>query len=161
MKPRNPQLTLRLEGQGPSSAADRWRDGASLAYLGGALTLRLDTRCKEAMLAGGELHLPLPPEATIRQVQDAAEAWLRDRSLKIIGANALAAARRLGRPVPQVTLSFATRASWAQIDRKTADSLRFHWRLVEQSEDTIAQVVARAVAALPAPAAIADLFALA
>lgn len=159
MKPRNPQLQLRLEGEAPAGDA-RWQDGASLAYLGGALSLRLDTTVKEVRLEGGELHLPLPPEATPRQVQDAAEAWLRGRALKIISAQVIMAARRLGRPVPAVSLSFAARANWAQIDAK-AGGLRFHWRLVEQSEEVLVQVVARAVGSLPAPDAIADLFALA
>ena len=159
MKPRDPQLALRLEAAAPV-AGERWRDGAAVAYLGGALTLRLDTSLKEAALIDGELHLPLPPEATPRQVQDAAEAWLRKRAARIVEANVVMAARRLGRPVPKVTLSFAARASWAQADARS-DSLRCHWRLIEQSEETIAQVVARGVAALPAPAAIADLFALA
>lgn len=158
MRSRNPQLALRLDAAAPS-AGDRWRDGAPLAYLGGALTLRLGTARKEAALEDGELHLPLPPEATPRQVQDAAEAWLRDRALKVIAASVAMAARGQGRPVPPVSLSFASRASWAQQDRK--GGLRFHWRLAEQPEETIAQVVARAVAALPAAPAAADLFALA
>lgn len=159
MRPRDPQLTLRLEAA-PPAAGERWRDGAAVAYLGGALTLRLDTSVKEAVLAGDELHLPLPPEATSRQIQDAAEAWLRKRAARILDANAVMAARRLGRPVPRISLSFAARAAWAQTDARHG-GLRCHWRLIEQSEETIAQVVARAVAELPAPAAVADLFALA
>jgi predicted metal-dependent hydrolase len=158
MKYRDPQLLLRLEAETPS-AGERWRDGAPLAYLGGALTLRLDTKVKEAALAGDELHLPLPPEATPRQVQDAAEAWLRNRAVKIIGAHVVMAARRLGRPAPPLSFSFAASAGWAQPNR--GEGLRCHWRLIEQSDETIAQVVARAVSALPAPAAIPDLFALA
>ena len=144
----------------PAAAGERWRDGAAVAYLGGALTLRLDTSVKEAALAGDELHLPLPPAATPRQVQDAAEAWLRKRAAKIIDANAVMAARRLGRPAPKIALSFAARANWAEAYPRSG-GLRCHWRLIEQSEETIAQVVARAVAALPAPSAVADLFALA
>jgi len=159
MKPRDPQLPLRLEAAAPA-AGERWRDGAPLAYLGETLTLRLDTQAKEAVLAGKELHLPLPPESSPRQVQDAAEAWLRTRARKIVGAHVVMAARRLGRPAPPLSLSFAARAGWAQPDHR-ADGLRCHWRLVEQPDETIAEVVSRAVAALPTTPAIPDLFALA
>jgi len=154
---RQPQLALRLDAETPDVGA-RWRDGAVLAYLGSAVTLRLDTGCKEAMLADGELHLPLPPEATPRQIQDAAESWLRARALRVISAQVVMASRHLGRNAPKVSLSFAARGSWAQADEH---GLRFHWRLIEQAQDTIAQVVERAVAGLPRVEASLDLFALA
>jgi predicted metal-dependent hydrolase len=151
---RPPQLALRLEAEAPDAAA-RWRDGAALTCLGTTLTLRLDTDCKEATQAGNELHLPLPPEATPRQVQDAAESWLRARALRVISAQVVMAARHLGREAPAVSLSFAARGSWAQVvDR----GLRFHWRLIEQPQETIAQVVERAVAGLPRVEASLDLF---
>lgn len=155
VRKRPPQLALRLDAKAPDAAA-RWHDGASVAYLGAALTLRLDTDCKEAMLAGGELHLPLPPEATSRQVQDAAGSWLRAQALRVISAQAVMAARGLGRPEPKVSLSFSTRGSWAQA---VDDGLRFHWRLIEQPQEIIAHVVERAVAGLPHVAATLDLFA--
>lgn len=154
---RPPQLALRLDAEAPDAAA-RWRDGAPLAYLGGAVTLRLDTACKEALLDGSDLHLPLPPEATPRQVQDAAESWLRARAVRVISAQVVMAARQFGREAPNVSLSFAARGSWAQVvDR----GLRFHWRLIEQPPEAIAQVVERAVAGLPRVEASLDLFALA
>lgn len=151
---RPPQLALRLEAEAPDIAA-RWRDGAALICLGATLTLRLDTGCKEAVQAGNELHLPLPPEATPRQVQDAAESWLRARALRVISAQVVMAARQLGRDVPKVSLSFAARGSWAQV---VDHGLRFHWRLIEQPQEAIAQVVERAVAGLPRAEASLDLF---
>jgi predicted metal-dependent hydrolase len=154
---RPPQLALRLDAEAPDVAA-RWRDGAALAYLGASVTLRLDTGGKEAVLADGELHLPLPPEATPRQVQDAAESWLRARAVRVISAQVVMAARHLGRSAPKVSLSFAARGSWAQVDDR---GLRFHWRLIEQPQETIAQVVERTVAGLPRAEASLDLFALA
>jgi predicted metal-dependent hydrolase len=157
-KPRRPpQLALRLEAETPDLAA-RWRDGAPLTYLGSAVTLRLDTACKEALLDGSDLHLPLPPEATPRQVQDAAESWQRASALRVIAAQAVMAARGLGREEPNVTLSFSTKVNWAQmVDR----GLRFHWRLIEQPPEIIAHVVERAVAGLPRAEVSLDLFALA
>ncbi len=154
---RQPQLALRLEAEAPDATA-RWCDGAALTCLGTTLTLRLDTDCKEAMQAGNELHLPLPPEATPRQVQDAAESWLRARALRVISAQVAMAARGLGRAVPKVSLSFAARGSWAQAEDS---GLRFHWRLIEQPQEIIAHVVERAVAGLPRQAESLDLFALA
>jgi predicted metal-dependent hydrolase len=157
MKARNPQLTLRLDAAAPDPGT-RWCEGAPLAYLGGAVALCLGTEYKEAVLEGGELHLPLPPGASPRQIQDAAESWLRARAQGVIGAQLVLEARRRGRPVPGFSLSFAARAGWVQADGK--GGLRFQWRLVEQSPEVIAQVVARALATLPVPGAIEDLFAL-
>lgn len=157
MKKRQPQLALCLDAEAPDTTA-RWRDGQPLAYLGEFVTLKLDTRCKEAVLERGELHLPLPPQATPRQVQDAAESWLRARALRVIAAHAVMAARHLGRRAPAVSLSFAARGSWVQADER---GLRFHWRLIEQPRETIAQVVELAVAGLPRAEETSDLFALA
>ncbi len=161
MKKRSPQLALRLDAAVPDTTA-RWRDGAPLDYLGGTVVLRLDTRCKEPTREGGDLHLPLPPEATPRQIQDAAESWLRAEAQRVIGAQVAQAARQLGRPVPLVLLSFAARGGWVQVDRRDGEAcLRFHWRLVEQSPPVLAQVAAQAVAKLPHVEASLDLFALA
>lgn len=161
MKKPKPQLALRLDAEAPDAAA-RWRDGAPVAYLGGTIVLRLDTRCKEAVLQGEELHLPLPPEATPRQVQDAAESWLRKRALRVIGAQVVMAARHLGRPAPAVSLSFSARGNWTQtVGDGPRSDLRCHWRLIEQPQEVIAEVIARAVAALPRAGAAPDLFALA
>jgi predicted metal-dependent hydrolase len=157
---RPPQFALRLDGETPDTAA-RWRAGATVAYLGGFLTLRLDTDYRETRQVGDELHLLLPPEATARQIQDAAESWLRARALRVISAQAVMAARHLGRDVPAISLSFAARGHWAQPDERDARGLRFHWRLVEQAQEAIAQIVEHAVAELPRGEASLDLFALA
>jgi hypothetical protein len=55
------------------TTAPRW------PILGGSLRLVLGTPHHEALRTGDTLDLPLPPEATPRQIQDRAEAWLRDR----------------------------------------------------------------------------------
>jgi len=155
MKRRPPQLSLLLDAAAPD-AGERWRDGASVDYLGGRLLLCLDTGCREALLDTVILHLPLPPEATPRQIQDAAEAWLRRQAERVIGAELVMAARRAGRPVPAHGLSFATRAGWAQDDGK--GGLRFHWRLIEQPEEVIAHVVSRALTSLAPVVTESDLF---
>ncbi len=156
MKPRPPQLALRLDFEAPDPGA-RWRDGARLPYLGGEAVLSLDTHARSAVLADGVLHLPLPPEATSRQVQDAAEAWLRQEAGRVLAACVALQARRLGRTPPACSLSFAARASWVQPDGR--GGLRCNWRLIEQPLAVIEQAVGRAVAALPPDAATPDLFA--
>jgi predicted metal-dependent hydrolase len=161
MKPRNPQLALRLDAAAPDQTA-RWRDGAPLAYLGGTVILRLDTDCKEAQLAAGELHLPLPPEAGPRQIQDATESWLRARALRMIAEQVSQSARVAGRPAPTIALSFAARTDWTQVDTKDGEvCLRVHWRLIEQAQTVIAEVLTQAVARLPRWQTTLDLFALA
>lgn len=156
MKQRPPQLDLRLELAAPDPAA-QWRDGARIAYLGGDIGLKLDTLYRDADLERGVLHLPLPPEATPRQIQDRAEAWLREEAQRLLTMCIERQARQLERPVPRCTLSFAARTNWAQPDGR--GGLRCNWRLIEQPMVVIEQVIGRAVAALPATGATDDLFA--
>ena len=156
MKRRNPQLALRLDADGPD-ALDGWRDGRVLRYLGGTVTLRVDTAHEQARLEGDQLPLPLPPGAAPRQIQDAAESWLRANALRVVGAQVTMAARHLGPAAPTVALCFAARAGWLEADGK--GGLRCHWRLIEQPIEVIADVAAKAVAALPAREATPDLFA--
>lgn len=146
MKPRSPQLSLRLDSAPPDPAL-RWRDGAALAYLGGHLVLRLDTDRKDAVLDAAALHLPLPPAAMPRQIQDGVEAWLRREATRLIGASLERQAQRVGRSVPRWALSFAARGGW--VSQHADGSLRFNWRLVEQPAGVIDQVVGQALAALP------------
>lgn len=158
MRPRPPQLPLLLDAASPDAAA-RWCDGTRLPYLGGSVTLRLDTACREAMHDGGILHLPLPPEATPRQIQDGAEAWLRTQVADVIDAAVEIVSRGAARPTPRIRFSFAARGNWWQLDG--SGGLRFHWRLIEQSEAVIFQAVRQALANLPADTPEPDLFAMA
>lgn len=156
MAKKTPQLALRLDAANPDPAL-RWHDGAAMAYLGGAVTLHLGTARKEAVLEQSMLHLPLPPEATPRQVQDAAEAWLRREAARLIGEVLLRQSARLGRPTPAFCLSFANRASWAVADGP--DHLRCNWRLVEQAPTVVEQVLVQSMAHLPVQTPCDDLFA--
>jgi len=157
MKSRSAQLALRLDAALPDPDA-RWRDGVEIAYLGGRLILRLDTDRRLAVLEGANLHLPLPPAASSRQIRDAAEAWLRQAAAQRIGASIERQAHDLRRAVPRWALSFAARGSWSQ---SHADgSLRFNWRLIEQQPALIEETVGRALAALPPADVTADLWAM-
>ncbi|MCK9388992.1 MAG: M48 family metallopeptidase [Sulfuritalea sp.] len=152
---RNPQLGLKLDGTAVDPAS-RWHDGAALAYLGGSLRLVLGTQHKDAVREGDTLDLPLPPQATPRQIQDRAEAWLREeakrRLLQIIEQKSALAGRRL----PRLALSFAARGHW--VEAQDGDTLRCNWRLIEQPIAVIEQAIARAIAALPPEDQGFDLF---
>lgn len=152
---RSPQLTLRLDSSGPDPAS-RWHDGAALAFLGGSLRLVLDTRHKEALREGDTLDLPLPPQATPRQIQDRAEAWLREEAKRLLQQVIEQKSALAGRRAPRLTLSFAARGHWVEV--QNGDSLRCNWRLIEQPMPVIEQAIARAIAALPPEGGGFDLF---
>lgn len=153
---RKPQLDLRLDAA-PPDAAPRWHNGAMIFYRGRPLRLRLDGLHGDTTLHDDELHLPLPPGATPRQIQDRCEIWLREQAghhlRQIIEKNSALAGRR----APHLALSFARSGHW--IEAIGEDVLRCHWRLIEEPDAVIDQVIARALAALPAAPAMADLFA--
>lgn len=152
MARRSPQLTLRLDA---AAAADPpWRADGKIAYLGTWLRLKLDTTAPEATRIADELHLPLPPAASPRQIRDAAESWLREEARRIMQDSAAA-----GRHGLRVVLCFGQRNDWAT---REDDLLRCHWRLIEHPLPLIESVLARAAARRPAQsldAHPADLFA--
>ena len=152
---RSPQLTLKLDSSGPDPAS-RWHDGAMLAFLGGSLRLVLGTRHKEALREGDTLDLPLPPQATPRQIQDRAEAWLREEAKRLLQQVIEQKSALAGRRAPRLALSFAARGHWVEVQNE--DSLRCNWRLIEQPMPVIEQAIARAIAALPPEGGGFDLF---
>lgn len=152
---RSPQLKLRLDGSEPETAS-RWHDGAALAYLGGHLRLVLGTRHKEAQREGELLDLPLPPQATPRQIQDRAEAWLRAEAKRILQQLIEEKSALAGRRAPRLALSFAARGNWVEV--QGSDALRCNWRLIEQPLPVIEQAIARGLASLPPPDNGFDLF---
>lgn len=153
---RNPQLALRLDAAAPAMDA-QWRAGVAIDYLGERLTLVLDTACRAPERIDRQLHLPLPPAATPRQIRDAAESWLRDEAQRIFDQVVAAKSALAGRCAARIALVFGKRGDWV---RREGDLLRCHWRLVEQPIAVIEQVLGQALAARPADAACADLFAL-
>lgn len=152
---RNPQIALRFEGSEPDPAS-RWHDGAALAYLGGSLRLVLGTQHQEALREGDTLDLPLPPEATPRQIQDRAEAWLREQAKQILQQVITEKSALAGRRAPRLALSFAARGHW--VEAQGGDVLRCNWRLIEQALPVIEQAIGRGIAALPAEDQGFDLF---
>lgn len=149
----SPQLDLRLDAAAPNPDA-RWCAGGRIAYLGGWLTLRLDTDRRTLERVDDELHLPLPPGASPRQIRDMAEAWLRGVALSLLQDMAKKSALA-GRHPCRVILSFGRHGDWA---RRDGDVLRCHWRLIEQPLAVIEQALARALAEEMAAAVADDLF---
>lgn len=155
MTRRDPQLALRLDA-GPADPAARWREGTTLPYLGGELRLAFGTAHSEAARDGEALVLPLPPQATPRQVQDRAEAWLRGEATRVLGDVIAQKSALAGRRPPRLALSFSARGHW--VEAQDDGTLRCNWRLVEQPLPAIEQAIARGIAALPPEQGGLDLF---
>ncbi len=155
---RNPQLALRLDSAGTDPAA-QWHDGATLAYLGGRLRLALGAAQSDSLCEGDTLTLPLPPQATPRQIQDRAEAWLRGEAMRLLQQiieQKFLEGRPAGWRAPRLALSFAARGHW--VEAQGSDTLRCNWRLIEQPLPAIEQAIARGIAALPPRDGGFDLF---
>jgi hypothetical protein len=170
---RLPQLKLRLDATAPDADADTaWRHGAVVRWLGCDLTLMLDTTSPAAVRLNDELHVPLPPAATARQIRDAVESWLRDEALRVFSQKSALLQPRRDKAVEQTTrssalqmagrqeigikLSFGKSSDWARI---TDGQLRCHWRLIEQPEAVITQVIGTALAHHAVTPVCDDLFA--
>jgi predicted metal-dependent hydrolase len=149
MARRSPQLTLRLDSA--ADADNPWRTDGRIAYLGASLRLKLDTTAPEAVRIDDELHLPLPPAATPRQIRDAAESWLREEALRVMQNSAAA-----GRHALRIVLCFGKRSDWA---KREGAVLRCHWRLIELPLPLIEQVLTRATSPGRTEACATDLFA--
>jgi predicted metal-dependent hydrolase len=156
---RSPQRTL-FDANQRIAPTVRWHEGARIDYLGSSLSLQLDTDRRQALREDDVLHLPLPPDATERQIQDAAESWLR-REAKTLFSELIAnqivnQTQRLKQQNPTFSLSFSLKGSWAQLD---GGVLRLNWRLIEQPLSVIELTLRRAIAMLPAEQTSNDLFA--
>ncbi len=155
MPTQTPQLNLRLDAARDPDTP--WRTGGAIVYLGAPLTLVLDTAAREPIRIDSELHLPLPPAATPRQIRDAAESWLRDEALRMFTQKSALA----GRHAPRVVLAFGKRGDWAKYEgEEGVGVLRCHWRLIEQAPAVIEQVLGRELSHARSARASDDLFSL-
>jgi len=144
----------RERGQRLVAARVDWRDGTSIPFLGGAVTVVLDPRSTGAVLhnvdqqAGApllRLHLGLVPTATPAQIRDSVQSWLQRQARRIFEERCAIFAPRLGVHMKRVTLSSAaTRWGSASVD----GSIRLNWRLVHFGMPVIDYVVTHELAHL-------------
>ncbi|MGB4767191.1 MAG: hypothetical protein WBH09_09805 [Rugosibacter sp.] len=80
---RKPQLDLRLAAVKPDAAL-RWHEGASVLWLGQSLQLAFCSTQTQTCREADILHLLLPKNASPRQIQDCAEAWLRSEAMRYL-----------------------------------------------------------------------------
>ncbi len=141
------KLAGKAAGAGKLPLPARWQDGVRLPFLGREITLCLDGGHEGIELCEDRLHLPLPPEASEKQIKDSVQGWLQAQARRAIEAQLDAGCRRLGMPLPPWRLSFAAGA-WGGVDPD--GRLRLSWRLVHISPEEIGSVVCRFLSRLKA-----------
>ncbi len=154
-------IVAELVEQGGRTAKARaarmvWRDGASVAYLGAAVTIALDA---QGGLAEGEavlrdddgssavrrLLIGLPRDAGEDRIRDAVQSWLQREARRVFAERAAHFAERLGVRVTRLSLSSAE-TRWGSANANGA--VRLHWRLVHYPLATIDYVVVHELAHL-------------
>jgi predicted metal-dependent hydrolase len=151
----------KLVAQGDRSAKTRatrmiWRDGATIAYLGDAVTIALDAQSGladgEAVLHDGEgasvgarLFIGLPRDASEDRIRDAVQSWLQREARRVFAERSAHFAERLGVRVTRLSLSSAE-TRWGSATANGA--VRLHWRLIHHPMATIDYVVAHELAHL-------------
>jgi len=131
--------------RGRQVPAQSWDDGASLPYLGGALTLRLqDGKRVLAELAGTELRVSVrvPGEEAVRR---AVVAWYRKAALAHLAHRAFFFSRLAVLAPPRVRLSSAL-SRWGSCNSRR--EVRLSWRLVKVAPALVDYVVCHELAHL-------------
>jgi predicted metal-dependent hydrolase len=126
----------------------QWCDGASLPYLGAALTLRLCPAAGAGIsheAALGELIVSLPPDATEQQLKERVHAWLQQQAKILFGQRLPLYAEKLGVSYQSFALSNAT-TQWGSCTSR--GRIRLNWRLIHFSLPLIDYVVAHELAHL-------------
>lgn len=131
-----------------------WRDGATLPYLGEALTVRLaaaqNSGRPQPVLhrnkAGARvLELSLPPNSPAAQIQRATQLWLMGRARRLFTARLDHFAPILGVHWQRMRLMSA-RTRWGSASKDA--SIRLNWRLIHFAEPVIDYVVVHELAHL-------------
>jgi predicted metal-dependent hydrolase len=123
----------------------RWEDGASLPYLGEALTLRLLAgRRAAAQLEGAELRVTAPAQSA-EAIRKAAVAWYRRTALVHFAQRAFFFSRLAVLAPPRVLLSSAS-SRWGSCNNRR--EVRLAWRLVKARPALVDYVVCHELAHL-------------
>jgi predicted metal-dependent hydrolase len=133
---------MREREQRQASARIAWRDGVTLPFLGGTLTVVLDP--SHAFTAvGGEhradtLRIGLPLHASPDQIRDVVQAWLMGQAKSLFTERLNHFAPQLQVQWRKLSLSNAgTRWGSARAD----GSIRLNWRLIHFKQNVIDYVV--------------------
>ena len=120
----------------------QWRDGASVPYLGEALTLRIRADASDGIVhdaTAGTLTVCLPAGAAEERLKDRVQAWLQAQAKSLFAARLPLYAARLDVSYRAFALSSAT-TQWGSC---TADGrIRLNWRLVHFALPLIDYVIA-------------------
>jgi hypothetical protein len=136
------KLAIWRERQVP---VQRWEDGASLPYLGQALTLRLLAgRRAVAILEGAELRVTVPAQSE-ESIRKAAVAWYRRTALVHFAQRAFFFSRLAVLAPPRVMLSSAN-SRWGSCNSRR--EVRLAWRLVKARPALVDYVVCHELAHL-------------
>ena len=145
----------RERGRRLTAAKVDWRDGTTIRFLGGTVTLVLDPSTTGSVLQGRldalpgvpqmALHLGLPHTATAEQIRDMVQSWLQRQARRVFEERCAIFAPRLGVRMKRLALSSAaTRWGSASAD----GSIRLNWRLVHFGLPVIDYVVTHELAHL-------------
>lgn len=127
-------------------AAEQWRDGGAVPFLGQTLMLRLNARAPAgAVLVNGELHLPLLAAADEAAVRRAAQAWLLGQARRLFTRQLDHWAPQLGVRWQRLTVSNA-RTRWGSAS--AGGAIRLNRRLIHLQPDIIDYVVVHELAHL-------------
>lgn len=138
-----------------------WRDGTSIPYLGEPMVVVLDPRAAGepggALLSSGQapqqpelvsgltLHVGLPQHASVEQIRDTVQSWLKRQARALFLLRCQHFAGQLGVRMTKLSLSSAqTRWGSASAD----GSIRLNWRLIHFAVSTIDYVVVHELAHL-------------
>ncbi len=138
---------MRERQQRLAAKAQPWHDGASILFLGQAVTLALDPSHRFAAAAayldtaGTDpiLRLGLAHDATSAQIRDGAQAWLMSQARTVFVQRLDHLAPRLQVQWRKLSLSNAARR-WGSA--RSDGSIRLNWRLVHFKVPVIDYVVA-------------------
>ena len=126
----------------------QWIDGATLPYMGGAITLRLQPARRSHCAFDpvlGELRIGVVTGLAESQLKERVRIWLRAQAAHVFAERLAVYAARLGVTYSKVTLSSAgTRWGSCTVD----GSIRLNWRLIHFSLPLIDYVVAHELAHL-------------
>ena len=122
-----------------------WVDGARLAFLGGALVLRLAQGTRgRARRVDGELHVTAPA-GDRSAVRDAVVRWYRRAAHDHLGARVAELAVAAGLPVPRLIISSAV-SRWGSCNSRR--EVRLAWRLVKAPPRLVDYVICHELAHL-------------